>query len=439
MPPNVSTYQHACLVLPNIRKLKLTIVFRRILLTLVCLRYILKAMNVSLGFSQLKDHILAPNEAIGQAIIGLKNSPVSLALIFTSTEFAHPLVLKTVNNLLGGIPILGCSSLGIITSQGIFKHGFAILLLSLDQQTFFNVAAIKEISPLNPFLSGRELGDRLLFGFKNVPRSLSIILSDKLITAGPTLINGLQESLGKSFPLIGASASDNFENHKTYQYLDEEILSESCSGILFGGKFNFGFGIKHGWKALGKMHLVTSSSNNVLHEIDNLPAVKLYESYFNKSTLELAKELRRISTYYPLGIYLPGEKEYLLRNIVSIKDNGSLVTQGDVPENSKIRLMISTQDSRLAATVSACQEAKGALGNQKIKFLLVFSSAARFSIFGKQNDDIELCVIKEIFGVDTPLIGIYTNGEQAPLKSINYLGRTYFHNQSISILAIGEQ
>ncbi|MDD5130581.1 MAG: FIST N-terminal domain-containing protein [Candidatus Omnitrophica bacterium] len=395
-------------------------------------------MNVSVGFSQLKDPILAANEAIGQATVGLKNAQANLALIFTSIEFAHPLILKVTNNLLREIPILGCSSLGIMTNQGVFKHGFAVLLISFNEHTFFNVAAVKDIDKKNPFLAGNELGGKLLFGFKNVPRSLSIILSDKLITEGTHLINGLQESLGKSFPLVGASASDNFGTHKTYQYLNQELLSESCSGILFGGKFNFGFGIKHGWKSLGKVRYITSSSNNVIKEIDELPAVKLYEEYFARSRKDLAKELRRISVYYPLGIYLPGEKEYLLRNVISIEDDGSLVTQGDIPPGSKIRLMISTEDSRLAAAVAACDEAKKNLGTQKIKFLLVFDSAARLSIFGRQ-DDIELCVIRDIFGKDTPLIGIYTNGEQAPLKSINYLGRTYFHNQSISILAIGEQ
>ena len=402
------------------------------------MHYILKAMNVSLGFSQLKDPILAANEAIGQATIGLGYAPVSLAFIFTSIELAHPLVLRTANNLLGDTPILGCSSLGILTNQGVFKHGFAILLLSLSQQTFFNVATVNDMDKKNSLLAGEELGTKLLFGFKNVPRSLSIILSDKLITEGTHLINGLQETLGNSFPLIGASASDNFEKHKTHQYVNKELFTESCSGILFGGKFHFGFGTKHGWKPLGKMRCITSSQGNVIKEIDGLPAVKLYEDYFAKNTLELAKELQRISIYYPLGIYLSGEKEYLLRNIISIKDDGSLITQGDIPQNSKIRLMISTEDSRLAATVGACEEAKRSMGTGKIKFLIVFDSAARFSILGRQND-IELCMIKEIFGKDTPLIGIYTNGEVAPLKSINYLGRTYFHNQSINILAIGEQ
>lgn len=407
-------------------------------MTLLYLRYILAYMNVSFGFSQLKEHIQATNEAAGQAIIGLKGAPVSLAFIFTSAEFVHPLVLKTANYLLGETPILGCNSSGIITNKGIFKYGIAVLLLGLSQQTFFNTAAVTDINKNTSLLSGKELGSELLYGFKEVRRSLAIIFSDKLITEGANLINGLQENLGRSFPLIGASSADNFASQKTFQYFNNELLTDSCCGILFGGKFNFGFGIKHGWLPLGKMRCATKSSSNVIKEIDDEPAVKLYQDYFAKDTMELAKELRRISIFYPIGIYLEGEKEYLLRNVISIKDDGSLVTQGDVPQDSKIRLMISTEDSRLAAAIGACVEAKRNLGEQKIKFVMVFDSAARFSLLGRQHER-ELDVIKDAFGENTPLIGIYTNGEQAPLKSIQHLGQTYFHNQSISILAIGEQ
>jgi len=407
-------------------------------LTLRFLRYILSStMKISFGFSPLKEHVQAANEAIGQAVIGMRKIPPSLAFIFTSTEFAHPMVLRAVNNLLGGIPIIGSSSLGIITNQGAFKYGFAILLVSLDTQTFFNIAAVKNVSKTTPLASGEELANKLLYGFKNVRRSLSLIISDKLITEGTNLINGLQQNLGKSFPLIGASSADNFGNQKTYQYVNNEQLSDSCSGILFGGKFNFSFGTKHGWLALGKMRSVTSSSSNIIKEIDGLPAVRLYEDYFAKNVAQLSKDLRRISTFYPLGIYVPGEKEYLLRNVISIREDGSLIMQGDMPQASKIRLMISTEESRLKSVLSSCQEAKKNLGGQQIKFVMVFDSAARFSILGRQ-DQIEVDIIKEVFGKDTPLIGMYTNGEQAPLQSINYLGQTYFHNQSLTILAIGE-
>jgi hypothetical protein len=395
-------------------------------------------MNISLGFSENKDHIQAVNEAVGQAIVGLGKTRGDLAIIFTTIEFAHPLVLKIANNLLSGAPILGCSSLGIITNKGVYKHGFAILLISLNQQIFLNLAAVKDVSKKTPIAAGRELGEKLLYGCKDARRNLSLIFSDGLISDGTSLINGIQENLGKSFPLIGASASDNFVFAKTFQYFNKDVLTDSCCGLLFGGKINFGLGIKHGWKALGKIRYVTKSEGNVIQEINGEPAVKLYEDYFAKDALELAKELRRISIFYPIGIYLQGEKEYLLRNIISIKDNGSLVTQGDIPRNSPIRLMIGTKDSCLAAAAASCEEAKMNLGAQKTKFVMVFDSASRFTLLGRQHAR-ELDIIKAVFGENTPLIGIYTYGEQAPLKSINYLGRAYFHNQSINVLAIGGQ
>jgi len=395
-------------------------------------------MNIGMGFSESGDQIQAVNDAITQAIVGLGNLQASMAFIFTTTEFANPLVLKTANNLLEGTPILGCSSLGLITNQGIFKHGIAVLLINLDQQVFFNTALIKNINENNPLDNGKELGEKLLYGCKNVHRSLSIIFLDGLTAQTAGIINGLQEKLGRSFPLIGASASDNLTFQKTYQYFNNEVSSQSCCGVLFGGKFHFGIGIKHGWNPLGKMRYVTKSSGNIIQEVDHQPAVKLYEDYLAKDTLELFKELQRISIFYPLGVYLEGENEYLLRNITSIKDDGSLVTQGEVPENSKIRLMISTKDSCLAAATAACQEAKRNLGLQKTKFLMVFDSASRFSLLDKQRAK-ELAIIKEAFGENIPLIGIYTYGEQAPLNSINYLGQSYFHNQSISVLAVGDQ
>ncbi|MDD3345180.1 MAG: FIST N-terminal domain-containing protein [Candidatus Omnitrophica bacterium] len=394
-------------------------------------------MNISLGFSDNKDHIQATNEAIGQAIIGLGKKRRDLAIIFTTIEFAHPLVLKITNNLLGEIPILGCSSLGIMTNKGIHKHGFAVLLISLGEQVFLNFAAVKDVNKMTPVAAGRDLGKKLLYGCKDVRRNLSLIFSDGLITDGTSLINGLQENLGKSFPLIGVSASDNFAFTKTFQYFNKEALSDSCCGLLFGGKMHFGFGIKHGWKPLGKIHHVTKSEGNIIKEIDGEPAIKLYENYFAKDALELAKELRRISIFYPIGVYLEGEKEYLLRNIISIKDDGSLVTQGDILQDSPIRLMIGTKDSCLSAAAASCEEAKKDLGAQA-KFIMVFDSAARFTLLGRQYTK-ELDIIKAAFGEDVPLIGIYSYGEQAPLKSISYLGRAYFHNQSMNILAFGGQ
>lgn len=394
------------------------------------------AIQVSIGLSINRDRVQATKEALNQARPHIDKDKLHLAVVFSSIEFAHPIVLKTLGDFLGEIPIIGCSSLAIISNQGVFKHGLIIMLLSLSEGVYFNTDYVKDITKKSVATAGEELGEKLLYGFRGVRRDLSVIFSDGLIPDGSSLIGGLQERLGISFPLVGASASDRLTFQKTYLYCNQEIFSDGVCGILWSGKLNFGLGIKHGWKPLGKPHRVTKSKGNAVEEIDNAPAVKIYEEYFAKDIPELKKDLKHISILYPVGIYLPGEEEYLLRNISSIEDNGSLIFQGSVPQDCQIRLMIGTKESCLSATHQAVNEVKKGLLNHPINFVFVFNSVSRYILLGRQAER-ELEIIKEGLGKDTPIIGIYTYGEYAPLRAISYLGRTYFHNQTINILGMG--
>ncbi len=393
------------------------------------------AISAGIGLSTAKDHIQAVKEAISQARINIHTAKIDLAIVFSSIEFAHSSVLKTINSLLGEVPLVGCSSLAVISHQGIFKHGLIIMLLGIPEGIYFNAAYVKEVSAKSTAAAGEELGEKLLYGFKGLRRDLSMIFSDGLIQDGSGLIWGLQEKLGASFPLVGASASDNLSFQKTYLYFNQEIFSDTACGMLWGGKLNFGLGIKHGWKPLGKLRRVTKAKDNTVYEIDSVAAVKIYEEYFAKDMAGLKKDLKHISVLYPIGIYLPGEEEYLLRNISSIKEDGSLIFQGNVPQDAQIRLMIGTKESCLAATQQAAEEVKKGLSGRPLDFVFVFNSVSRYILLGRQANQ-ELEIIKAQLGADIPIIGIYTYGEQAPLRAISYLGRTYFHNQTVTILGI---
>ena len=96
--------------------------------------------------------------------------------------------------------------------------------------------------------------------------------------------------------------------------------------------------------------------------------------------------------------------------------------------------------SKEACLLSASNAAKTALKNargKKIKFALILESLSRNIILGRQAGQ-EIKLIQDILGEDVPLAGIYTSAEQAPLSSINYLGKAYFHNNSITVLTIGD-
>lgn len=390
-----------------------------------------------MGFSVNKEPAQATHEALQQARINLRQEQVNLALVFSSIEFASDVTLSAIENYLPDVPVLGASGAAVIFNQEILRHGLVIVLMSFSQDIYFNTACTKEIQAKGSLSAGQELGESLLYGFKGVRRDLSLIFSDGLIVNNQDLLNGLQERLGRSFPVVGASASDNKAFARTYVYFNQEALVDACCGILWGGKFNFGLGIKHGWKPLGKPRYVTRSSGNIVYEIDAQPAAKLYTDYLATDFPSLRKELNHISTLYPLGVYLDAEQDYLLRNILNIEDDGSLTLQGDIIQGSQIRLMIGTKESCINATRQAFYDVKNGLSGRKMSIMLVFNSISRYLLLGRQANK-ELASIRELVTDNIPMAGLYTYGEQAPLKAIDYQGRSYSHNQTIALLGIGE-
>lgn len=392
-------------------------------------------IKVGVGFSEEKDQIAAAKEAVRHARVDIAGEKISLAMVFSTIDFAHTSLLKTLSVYMEGAPLIGCSGAAVISKKGIYKHGLIVMLFSLPAEVYFNAASVKDIKTKTPQAAGEELGEKLLYGFQNVRRDVGIILSDGLMEESSNLVYGLQDKLGKSFPIVGGCASDNLAFKKTYVYSNEEMMSDAACGIVLGGKLNFGIGVKHGWKPLGKPRRITRSTGNVVYEIDGVAAANIYEEYLASDAQQLRKELKRISILYPLGVYLPGEEEYLLRNLVSIQEDGSLVLLGNVPQDSLTRLMIGTKESCLEATKQAIEEVKRGLFGRKINFVLVFDSISRYILLGRQAEK-ELNIIRESLNPDAEIIGVYTYGEQAPLMAINYQGRTYSHNQTVTVLGV---
>ncbi len=394
------------------------------------------SINVGVGLSTSKDPIHAAQEALQQAKIRFSHEKPDLILVFATINLSTPVILKTIRLSIPEIPIMGASSAAVIYNESSYNNGLIIMLLGFPEGIYFNNTLVTDVKNKTPIIAGEELGDKLLYGFKNIRRDLSLIFCDGLIDNTQELVNGMQEKLGRSFPLVGACASDNLKFTRTNILYNDEVLSDAACATIWGGKISFGLGIKHGWKALGKQHLVTKSYGNIIYEIDSQPAAYLYEEYLGCDIKKLQSELRFISVLYPIGIYLPGEEEFLLRNIRSIEDDGALILQGSIPENSQIRLMIGTKESCLEATNQAIDDVNKGLAGKLPNFVFVFDSISR-SILLRREAKKELEIIKKQFGPEIPVVGLYTYGEQAPLTAVNYQGKAYLHNQTVTLLAIG--
>ncbi|MDO8661631.1 MAG: FIST N-terminal domain-containing protein [Candidatus Omnitrophota bacterium] len=385
------------------------------------------------------DYIKAAKEAVEKAKISINAPNIDFALLFTTLEFSHPLVLQTTARLIGPIPLLGASSTSIISSLGPLRHGLMLILFSLGEGAYFNAACVKDIAVKTAFAAGEELGEKLLYGCKDVHRNLSVVFSSTDTAGSSNLVTGMQEKLGSSFPLVGGSLPKAAEHQENSVYCGSELLNDAACGILWGGKLNFGLGIEHGWQPLGKPRQITRAGLDTVNEIDGVAAVNLYKEYFAKEIPELKRELKRISVFYPLGIAVSEKKEYLLRSVSSIKNDGSLIFRGETPEGRSIRLMISSKEACLSSARQAAQTAMNNLRGKKVKFALVLNSSSRYALLGRLAGQ-EIKIVQAALGEEVPLAGIYTSAEQAPLASTNYsnLGKSYFHNNSIVVLAIAE-
>lgn len=250
------------------------------------------------------------------------------------------------------------------------------------------------------------------------------------------MVKGMQEVFGRVFPVLGASSSDHFQYKETYQFSQDKPLTNSASALLVGGQAHIGFGCRHGWKPLGKPRTITKVQGNIIKTIDTKRASYLYEEYLGLTIEELrSHQMRHATILYPLGIFIEGEKEYLLRNIVDILTDGSIICQGEIPENAEIHLMISNKDFCKQAACSAAYEVRDALLGRHPKLIMIFESLARHQLMGRDALE-EIQMVREILGVETPLVGMYSFAEVAPLKSLAMMGEASLQNGTTIVLAI---
>ena len=343
-------------------------------------------MDIGVGLSTEKDSFLAAKEAVQQALGELKQDTIDLVLIFSSMEYANIKTIKALSNLLGPVAIAGCTGLGLICNQAVLRRGISVVLLHFPDDVYCNTAFVKDVSSDNALVAGEELGEKLLYGFKQMRRDIAMVFSDGHLEDGSSLTQGIREQLGRSFPFLGISASESRRGAKTFLYYNQEVATNAVSGILFAGKSSFGVGIKHGWKPLGKPRRITRAEGNIIYEIEHTEAAKLYEDYLDCDLAKLKSQLKSIAALYPIGVYVEGEPEYLLRNVMEIRDDGAFVCQGNIPADAPMRLMIGTKESCINATKEALYEAKRELWGRKIDCVFVFESAVRYSLLGADTE-----------------------------------------------------
>lgn len=399
------------------------------------------SIKASVGLSEGEDAYAVGANAAQDAIDRLGAAEPNAVIVFSSVAYDQQKMLDGVRSVTKEATLVGCSTAGEITTDGPAKrHSVAVMALKTDGISFY--AGVGENIAKGAKEAGREAAEAVKKQAPGGKLNGFIMLPDVLTGNGADIVRGVLQSLGAHFPVVGGAAGDDFEFKKTYQYLNDRVYSGAVVGLGLTGAFKLGIGVKHGWIPVGSPKKVTKSSGAVLHELDGKPAIKIYEDYFGA---ERAKELRsealaRLAITYPLGMQVAGSDELLIRDPITVDDKGSITCAAEIPEGSEIRLMIGSREEAVKVARQAAENAVQQLEGGTPKAVIIFNCIARSKLFGERSGE-EIDAIQEAVGRDTPLIGFYTYGEQAPLGgevlNINKCNPA-FHNETVVICVLGE-
>lgn len=391
------------------------------------------SFKAGVGVSAKKNSREAGREASLSAISNV--SDPSLIMVFASSKHDQKEVVEGVREISKKTPLIGCSSAGEITNEGVYDGSVAVMAIESDEMKI--VTGEGGMLEAGARESGKKLADNIkskyFFSSKYV-----MFLTDVLNGNGADVVRGMKDVLGKDYFIVGGAAGDDFMFKKTYQYLNEKVYESSVVGVGISGDVSLGVGVRHGWNPIGIPLKVTKSEGAILQELDGKPAISIYEDYFGKKSDEIKKEpLARMAITYPLGMLMEGNDELLIRDPITVDDKGAITCAAEIPVGSEIRLMIGSKEDAINAAKDAALQAKEQLKGKEVKAVIIFNCIARKKLFGREAYD-EIKAIKSILGDNVPILGFYTYGEIAPLAGNVSKCNSSFHNETSVILAFGE-
>jgi len=352
-----------------------------------------------------------------------------LILVFGSREMLSntPLVKMFKEEYPKAI-LTGCSTSGEINGVNVNDNSLTATAIKFSKTNI----KYHEVDISN-FNSSFEAGVDLVEKLASDDLKHVFVLSEGLQVNGTDLVNGMRSSLAEGVNATGGLAGDGASFQKTVVISN---TSKVESGLItaigfYGDHIQIGYGSLGGWDSFGLERSVTKSEDNVLYEIDNLPALELYKSFLG----EKAAELPASGLLFPLSMRTEANAEPVVRTILAVdEEKQSLTFAGDIPEGSYIKLMKANIDRLINGAENAAEVSVNPLTNKTAQLAILISCVGRKLVL-KQMVEEEVEAVQETVGENAMLTGFYSYGEMAPfLKD----AKCELHNQTMTITTFTE-
>jgi hypothetical protein len=391
------------------------------------------ATKAGVGMSRHHNPNVAGREAAEQALKKAGVDRPDFVFMFASIGYDQRSLLRAVRETTGGAPLSGCSAEGTIDGDNADESNFSVLVtaISSDELRWTNGLAVG--LETEPRAVGQRVAQDLLPNLSAETIGL-FVFPDGLTNLGSQPINlehffaGLEEKLpsDRFLPLWGGGAGNNsIFGEPTYQYCDDEIVSDGVSYALLSGKAQASWAMSHSLIPIGGERKVTRSQGNVIYEIDGKPALEVLGEYLPEHALSDQRDWQRYAVSLALCFRAPSymkDEEYVVRGVPQLNlTDGSVTVQTEVQEGTSV--WFSSRDKEKVATGldRMAVQIKEQLGGEKPKLVLQFECSTRGKMMFREQEKLQfLRQFRQSLGPDAPWAGFYTvGGEFSPVEKHN--------------------
>lgn len=382
-------------------------------------------MRVGVGYSENPDTAIAGVQAAQAALKHSgRNAPCDLVLLFATARHDPRILRGSITSVLGAsVPVMGGGAVGVMTND---QYGYAGDQIGLAA-FWFDGLEYKLISEggLN-FQKEIEVGTALgrsLAGAGTTQDTPVMLFYDaidrssgdmRMVMATP-LLAALEKSLGFLPNLVGAGLQGDYIASPTKQWTGDGLEPHQALSLSFPSGINLDSVILHGCRPSTGYYTVTKADQQVILEINGVPALRFVEDLLGPSIC-----VDEYPFFLIFGINRGDkwgefdEKIYANRLCLAIdkERDGIVMFEPDMVEGTVFQVMHRALD--LDYMAPKMENLFARLGGRKPVFAFYIDCAGRAA--GYAGTDLEdALVVQKSVGDRAPLLGIYSGVEIAPV------------------------
>ena len=380
-------------------------------------------LRMAVGHSDDPETSEALTEVLEQCHEQLQGHQPQAGILLAALDFDHQALLDGILSVYPDLELIGCTTAGELSSELGYQQDSVVLNLFASDEVQFQAGVARNVSedPMTvtsqtyqALCDSTPFEPKLCLIFPEAKKSVYFAVVETMATVADV-------------PVLGGVAGGNPKTDETCQFYRNEIFSDSVPMLMMGGKLKVSHSYASGWQPFGKTGQVTKVKGNAIYEIDHQPPSNFYKHYFKTFSPDSA---------YPLAVFPPEEDASILRAAVALDpEQGHLFMGGHIPENSKVRITTTDDNSIIEAARISITDALREYPGQFPDAALLFSCAWRAWVLGTQTYQ-EFESFRMLPDFHLPCAGFYTFGEITPLRKG---GPTFSHNTTFVTVLLGTQ